>query len=132
MGKLIGIGGVFIKCNDPKKMNEWYKNTLGLTINDYGVLFEFNHISNGNAFLQLGTFPENTDYFGRSEQKYMLNFRVDNLISFLEQRNLTPIEEIAVYEYGKFAHIIDIEGNKIELWEPVDKLFEEEPSNKMF
>lgn len=131
MGNVIGIGGIFIKCKNPKKMNEWYQHVLGLRINDYGVLFEFNHTNSGNAYLQLGTFPEHSDYFGQEEQKYMLNFRVDNLISFLEKRNLTPLEEIAVYEYGKFAHIIDIEGNRIELWEPIDSAFSDEPSNKM-
>lgn len=133
-GKIIGLGGIFIKFKDPSKMNEWYKNILGMNTNDYGVLFAFNQEPKNTGYLQLGTFPENTDYFGEQEQRAMLNFRVSNLESFvakLKSEKVTILDEMETYEYGKFIHISDPEGNRIELWEPIDGAFSNEPSTKM-
>jgi len=135
MAQVIGIGGIFIKFKDPKKMREWYSSTLGMTTNDYGVLFEFNgdtHAQKG--YLQLGTFENSTDYFGATEQQAMLNLRVDNLEQFkieLEKASVSIVNQIESYSYGKFLHIEDPEGNRIELWEPVDKEFEESKDSKM-
>jgi len=133
-GKVIGIGGVFFKFNDPKKMNDWYKNVLGLTTNDYGVLFAFNTKSNATSYLQLGTFEKNSDYFGSPQQQGMINFRVDNmdkLVEKLKENDVQILNDMEEFEYGKFLHISDPEGNRIELWEPVDNAFSEEPSTIM-
>jgi predicted enzyme related to lactoylglutathione lyase len=127
MGKVTGLGGVFIKFKDPKNMNLWYKNVLDLNINDYGVLFAFNHTEGKTGFLQLGTFEANTKYFGREEQQVMLNFRVTELGSFVEElkaKNVKILDEIESYDYGKFIHIEDPEGNRVELWEPIGEDFE--------
>ena len=63
-GKVTGLGGVFIKFKDPQNMMKWYQEVLGLTTNDYGVLFSFNGYDEPKGYLQLGTFPDNSDYFG--------------------------------------------------------------------
>lgn len=126
-GKIIGLGGVFIKFQDPKRMMNWYKEVLGLNTNDYGVLFAYNHSAKQRAFLQLGTFEANTSYFGKAEQGVMLNFRVqniENLITDLKAKNVKVVDELESYDYGKFIHIEDPEGNRIELWEPVGESFE--------
>lgn len=133
MAKVIGLGGVFIKCENPKEMNAWYENTLGLTVNDYGVGFEFIKPNQKKGHLQLGTFDKNSDYFGDKTQQAMLNFRVDNLEEFipiLKARNVTLLTELDAFPYGKFIHIADIDGNRIELWEPVDSVFEKDDSPK--
>ena len=128
MAKVIGVGGIFIKFKDPKVMQTWYSEALGLTTNDYGVLFELNgHAQSQKGHLQLGTFEQSTDYFGVSTQQYMLNFRVDDLSEMIEKltKGKTKIlDTIEEYSYGKFVHIEDPEGNRIELWEPIDGGFE--------
>lgn len=135
-GKIIGLGGVFIKFKDPKVMTKWYKEVLELNTNDYGVLFAYNHSAKQRAFLQLGAFDVTTGYFGKEEQHVMLNFRVINiekLIQELREKNIKIVNEIENYDFGKFIHIEDPEGNRIELWEPVDEAFEtKEPFHDMF
>ncbi|TNE56221.1 MAG: VOC family protein [Bacteroidetes bacterium] len=126
-GKIIGLGGIFLKFKDPKKMNEWYREVLGLESNDYGVLFAYNALVAQRAFLQLGTFDLESSYFGEQKQLAMLNFRVQNLDDFLlrlKSYNVQVLDEVESYEYGRFVHISDPEGNRIELWEPVDQIFE--------
>jgi predicted enzyme related to lactoylglutathione lyase len=136
MAKATGLGGVFIKFKDPTAMNNWYQEILSLNPNDYGILFEFNHSIQAKAYLQLGTFAKDSDYFRKEKQQVMLNFRVDNLeelIEHLKVKKVSILNEMEEYEYGKFLHIEDPEGNTIELWEPVDKEFEtsDDPKNKM-
>ena len=131
MGKAIGIGGIFFKYRDEKAMKKWFEEALGLQANDYGVLFRFNHPDNiSTGFLQLGTFGEKTNYFGSEDQRAMINFRVDDLAGLekhLRSLNTTIVNEIASYDFGKFLHIEDPEGNRIELWEPpVETGFEKE------
>lgn len=133
MAKVIGLGGVFIKFNDPLKMREWYRDVLGMTTNAYGVLFEFGPRSN-TGYLQLGTFDATTDYFGDKNQHYMLNFRVLNLVGLetkLRASGVTIVDSIEEYSYGKFLHILDPEGNRLELWEPVDSEFSANDEPKM-
>lgn len=127
MAKIIGLGGVFIKFNDPKSMNLWYKEVLDMNVNDYGVLFAFNDNSVQKGFMQLGTFDANSTYFGNERQQVMLNFRVNELEIFVEElkaKKVKILDELESYEYGKFIHIEDPEGNRIELWEPMDEVFE--------
>ena len=126
MARVIGIGGIFFKFKNPEAMRTWYKDVLGMTTNPYGVLFEFNGNDAPKGYLQLGTFEEKSDYFGKESQQSMINFRVDDLAALKEeltQNGVTILNEIDEYSYGKFLHIEDPEGNRIELWEPVDTEF---------
>ncbi len=134
MAKAIGIGGVFIKYKDPEAMKSWFETALGLTANEYGVLFRFNNLSEHHGYLQLGTFPVKTDYFGEEKQQIMLNFRVDHLSELVKK--LTTLgtvicDEMEEFDYGKFIHIQDPEGNRIELWEPMDGAFDGEIQQEM-
>lgn len=127
MGKAIGIGGVFIKYKDESTMKSWFESALRLTPNDYGVLFSFNGSTSPKGFLQLGIFPIESEYFGRKEQQFMINFRVENLeelVIHLKAIGTVICDELETYDYGKFIHIEDPEGNRIELWEPIDSGFE--------
>ncbi|MBD79608.1 MAG: glyoxalase [Crocinitomicaceae bacterium] len=126
--KVTGIGGIFFKSEDPKKSREWYKEHLGLSTNEYGSLFEFRKADDPTdpAYLQWSPFEQSTKYFEPSKKEFMINFRVDNLLELkkeLEAQGVTICDEIEEYEYGKFLHIMDHEGNKIELWEPIDNAF---------
>jgi len=126
--KVTGIGGIFFKTKDPEKMKFWYEKNLGLVTNEYGSVFEFRSTDepNNKGYLVWGPFTEDTKYFDPSKKEFMINYRVENLVELLEQLRADGVEivgEIEEYEYGKFAHIVDPEGNKIELWEPVDKVF---------
>ncbi|WP_421869330.1 VOC family protein [Marinoscillum sp.] len=126
--KVIGIGGVFFKTNDPKETKEWYQKHLGLVTDQYGSLFEFRNTHNPEEinYLQWSPFQHDTDYFGDSGQDYMINYRVQNmerLVDKLKAEGVTICDDIAEYEYGKFVHILDANGIKIELWEPVDQVF---------
>jgi predicted enzyme related to lactoylglutathione lyase len=124
-----GIGGIFFKCKDPGKMREWYKTHLGLNTNQYGSVFEWRQGADTTkkGFTQWSPFGEKTKYFEPSTKDFMINYRVDNLemlVDQLKRENVTITDSIETAEYGKFVHIMDIEGNKIELWEPNDIEFE--------
>ncbi|MCJ8292633.1 MAG: VOC family protein [Crocinitomicaceae bacterium] len=135
MAEVIGIGGIFLKFNDPAAMREWYSSVLGMQTNDYGVLFEFNGDNSPNkGQLQLGTFPADSDYFGKGSQQTMINFRVDDLVAFaaiLEEKKVKIVDTLEAFSYGKFLHIEDPEGNRIELWEPVNEGFSESKEPKV-
>jgi predicted enzyme related to lactoylglutathione lyase len=123
MKKVTGIGGIFFKCKDPGKMKEWYKTHLGLNTNDYGATFEWYEADNKKAQTQWTPFKETTKYFDPSAKEFMINYRVaelEALVEELKKEGVTILDEIASYDYGKFVHILDAEGNKIELWEPKD------------
>lgn len=134
MAQVIGLGGVFLRFKNPSQMRAWYEDVLGLTCNDYGVLFKFNATQNQPGYLQLGTFEANTDYFGSLNQQVMINFRVDDIeefLLFLASHHVKIVNEIETYPYGKFLHIEDPEGNRIELWEPIDEEFSSESCTEM-
>ena len=129
MKKVTSIGGIFFKCKDPKKVREWYMNHLGLQTNNYGTVFEWYQgaDSTKKGFTQWSPFKEATKYFEPSSKDFMINYRVEHLAELVEQLKteaVTVVDTIATVEYGKFVHIMDIEGNKIELWEPNDIEFE--------
>lgn len=125
MKKVTGIGGIFFKSKDPKAINEWYKTHLGLDTSPYGTVFSWRHAENPD---QKGTtvwnpFKDDTGYFKPSEKEFMINYRVENLevlVAELKKDGVTIVDAIESYDYGRFVHIMDPEGNKIELWEPVD------------
>ncbi|MDR0927575.1 MAG: VOC family protein [Ignavibacteria bacterium] len=123
--KVTGIGGIFFIANNPDKLNKWYNVNLGLEVNDYGSTFEFRNANNPDEinYLQWSAFAEDTDYFQPSKKDFMINYRVQNLeglVEKLKSNGVTICDAIENYEYGKFVHILDLEGNKIELWEPID------------
>ena len=129
MKKVTGIGGIFFKCKDPSKMREWYKTHLGLNTNQYGAVFEWRQATDSTkkGFTQWSLFAETTKYFEPSTKDYMINYRVadlEGLVEQLKKDGVTIADKIEVVDYGKFVHIIDIEGNKIELWEPNDIEYE--------
>ncbi|MGI6222928.1 MAG: VOC family protein [Prevotella sp.] len=127
MAKVTGIGGVFFKCKDPAKMKQWYKDNLGIESDAYGHTFKWYEEKNSNKVGRTvwSPFPDKTDYFGDSGQQMMLNYRVNNieqLVKDLQAKGVKIVDKIESYEgIGKFVHILDAEGNRIELWEPVEE-----------
>lgn len=123
MKRVTGIGGVFICSENPERLKEWYKTHLGLDIQSWGgSLFRWNDNPQGTTTWSV--FRQGTEYMKPAENKtFMINYRVDNLealLSQLQREGVTAIGEMQVFDYGKFAWILDCDGNKIELWEPVD------------
>ncbi|MFT3677575.1 MAG: VOC family protein [Chitinophagaceae bacterium] len=123
MKKVTGIGGIFFKCKDPNKMKEWYQKHLGLDTNPYGASFEWYEAADSTkkGLTQWTPFPETTKYFEPSQREFMINYRVENLEALVEElkkEGVTIVDKIESYDYGKFVHILDAEGNKVELWEP--------------
>ena len=127
--KVTGIGGIFFKCKEPRKLREWYQQHLGLNINQYGCVFEWwqGADSTKKGFSQWSPFNEKTKYFEPSTKDFMINYRVENLELLVEQLQKDGViitDSLQTFGYGKFIHIMDIEGNKIELWEPNDIEYE--------
>ena len=127
--KVTSVGGIFFKCKDPKKIREWYQKHLGLNTNQYGAVFEWYQgaDSTKKGFLQWSPFNEKTKYFEPSTKDFMINYRVENLAALvdeLKKDTVTIVDTIQSVEYGKFVHVLDVEGNKIELWEPNDVEYE--------
>jgi predicted enzyme related to lactoylglutathione lyase len=123
--KVTGIGGVFVKSEDPAKMREWYAQHLGFKDDKYGSNFEWRKMDKPE---EIGTtvwtpFPNDTKYFGNPDKQFMLNLRVedlDGLLADLKNEGIEQIGETQTFDFGKFAYIQDLEGNKLELWEPKD------------
>jgi predicted enzyme related to lactoylglutathione lyase len=124
--RVTGLGGAFFKSKDPKVLADWYNTHLGLSINEYSyMMFPWRDFENPS--LQKSTtfsiFKESTDYLDPSKSSFMFNFRVNNLddlLADLSSNGVHVVGEIQRFEYGNFGWIMDPEGNKIELWEPVD------------
>lgn len=125
MKKVTGIGGIFFKCKDPGKTKEWYQKHLGISSTQYGTVFEWyeNPDSTKKGQTTWSPFKETTKYFEPSTKDFMINYRVENLEALVEELKkdgVTIVDTIESYDYGKFVHIMDLEGNKVELWEPKD------------
>ncbi|MEM8999451.1 MAG: VOC family protein [Bacteroidota bacterium] len=125
--KVTGIGGIFFKAKDPRAIKKWYGDNLGLSVDDFGSPFEFRNARRPEEvnYLNWDAFNDSTDYFNPSEKEFMINYRVqhiEKLVEKLTQNGVTIIDEVVTYDYGKFVHIMDLEGNKIELWEPIDSV----------
>lgn len=124
MKKVTGIGGIFFKCADPAKMKEWYANHLGLPVAEWGTKFVSRNIDNPEKTeaTAWSPFKQDTKYFEPSEKDFMINYRVENIEGLVEElkgAGVTVVDEVTVYEgFGKFVHILDPEGNKVELWQP--------------
>ena len=130
MKRVTGIGGIFFKTKDPAATKSWYAKHLGFDTDQWGAAFTFRKNENPDkkGYLQWSPFKEDTDYFQPSEKEFMINYRVENLeelVKLLREEGVTICDEIASYDYGKFVHIMDTDGNKIELWEPIDEIFDQ-------
>lgn len=130
MKRVTGLGGIFFKTEDPKKMKEWYGKHLGLQVDEYGASFRWIEVDDKEARVPALTtwspFKQDTTYFQPSEKPFMINYRVKNLETLLKCLNEEGVQIVGTteeYPYGKFAWIMNPEGNKIELWEPKDEGF---------
>lgn len=136
MKRVTAIGGVFFKCKDPKKVKAWYAQHLGLNTDEYGTCFEWRQADREKkGFTQWSPFTETTKYFEPSQKDFMINYRVENLEALVQQlreEGVTITDNIEEFEYGKFVHILDVEGNKIELWEPNDEEFDKIAQGRTF
>jgi predicted enzyme related to lactoylglutathione lyase len=121
-----GFGGIFMKCASPEKLMQWYSKQFGLFFSYSSHTFQWKDFykREHTGHTVLSFFPEDTAYFEPSKKEYMLNLRVENLdklLSDLRSSGVDVMENTESYEYGKFGWLLDPEGNKIELWEPVDE-----------
>ena len=119
MKRVTGIGGLFFRARNPAVLGQWYKEHFGiaLTPGDYNEK-PWSQEAGPTVF---APFPQDTDYFGRAEQQWMLNLRVRDLDGLVEQLRAAKIEvsvDPESYPNGRFARLHDPEGNPIELWEP--------------
>ena len=116
MGRLRGIGGYFLRSDDPPALTRWYREHLGLELDENGVW----HPEPGPTVF--ATFDVGSDYFGSPDQQTMLNFRVDDLpelVARLRAAGDDVSDDIQEMEgVGRFAWVTDPEGNRVELWEP--------------
>lgn len=130
IGRVTGLGGIFIKYNDPEGIKQWYADNLGIRIDEYGTSFEWrkSHNPEQKGFTVWSAFSQASEYFKPSDKEMMINFRVDNLdaiLAKLADKGVYRLKAIEETDYGRFAHIIDPEGLKIELWEADDSAYDQ-------
>jgi len=121
MKRVIGVGGVFFRAENPKALAAWYEKHLGI---DFAgkTYADFPFHEREKGWTAFSIFERNTKYFEPSEKQFMINLRVENLVELLKvlrEEGVRVFDEIEDGNYGKFGWILDIENNKIELWEPV-------------
>lgn len=118
MKRVTGIGGVFFKSPDPKRLTEWYRVHLGFDVSEWGgVAFRWS----GAGTTAWSPFKQDSDYFAPSTAPFMFNYRVDDLhalLAALRAEGCQVEDKVDESEYGKFGWVIDPDGNKVELWEP--------------
>ena len=124
---ITGIGGIFFKSENPDATSAWYADNLGLKTDPYGAVFEFRNANRPNEqnYLRWSPMTDTTTYFQPSGKNFMINYRVRHIEALVEKmkaNGVTVVDTITEFEYGKFVHILDPEGNAIELWEPVDSV----------
>jgi catechol 2,3-dioxygenase-like lactoylglutathione lyase family enzyme len=122
-GRILGIGGVFFKSANRDQMREWYAKHLGLADKGQGVMLPWReHDDPNKEHVTVWTvFPASTDYFDPGRAPFMINYIVDDLDALLDRLKLegVKIDPNRMNEsYGRFAWIYDLDGNKIELWQP--------------
>ena len=125
MKRVTGIGGMFFTCRDPKATLDWYRTHLGIDAAEWGG-FAFQWTEKGNpdqtGYTVWSAFPHDTEHFAPSQHPYMVNYRVDDLdalIAALKEEGVQVVGEVQEHPNGKFAWVLDPEGRKVELWEPV-------------
>lgn len=125
MARVTGIGGVFFKSNaDNKALAEWYQENLGIALEDWGggILNWTEDGAEDGGLTVWSVAEKNSEWFAPSSSSFMINYRVDDLIELLEQLKASGVEIVQgpeSHENGKFAWIMDPDGNKVELWEPM-------------
>lgn len=129
MSRVKGIGGIFIRSSNPKTTKEWYARHLGLNMDAWGTNFEWRLTDKpeSKAFTQWSLIDANDTRVIPKGASFVINYRVENLVELVEQlrgEGVNVIDTIQEFSYGKFVHIEDIEGNKIELWEANDIEYE--------
>ena len=124
--RVTGIGGIFFKTDDPNATKDWYNKHLGFNTDDWGCTFWWKDKDGNKCSTQWSPFKQESNYFEPSKKDFMFNYRVENLVELLDElkkEGVTVIDKIEEFEYGKFGWILDLDGNKIELWEPKDAAF---------
>lgn len=122
--RVTGLGGLFFKAKDPKALGSWYKDRLGLPVEDWGgCVFPWREDGNPKKKGQTvwSPFEATTDYFKPSRKAFMMNFRVEDLdkvLAELEAEGVKVSDAREESEFGKFGWVMDPEGNKVELWQP--------------
>ena len=121
-GIITGLGGVFVKCTDRAALLRWYQEVLKFPFDGHGANFPFPETDKkaDRGYQVWAPFKSDSDYFGPSTKEFMINFRVrgiETLLKRLKSEGVSQVGELEVYDYGKFAWILDPEGTKIELWE---------------
>jgi predicted enzyme related to lactoylglutathione lyase len=130
MKKVTGIGGIFFKCKDVAATKKWYQKHLGLEVDEYGCTFwQAKSVElDAKASQQWSPFKKESDYFEPGKQEFMINYRVADLVELIKelgQQGVEIVGEMQEYDYGKFGWIMDCDGRKVELWEPLNEhLFE--------
>lgn len=122
MAKVIGVGGVFFKSADVPALRSWYAAVLGVEIGDHGAFFTpAAAAARAGAGTVYSPFRDTTDYFAPSTHDFMVNLMVDDLDGVLARAAEAGVLPIHRQDeaYGRFAHVIDPEGRKLELWEPI-------------
>jgi len=124
MARITGIGGVFLRSQDPQALAKWYSEHLGITLSDFnGTGFQWSdEVPAGTGMTTWSAFPADTSYFGDGPQATMINYRVDDLDALLAQLAVGGVwiePKREDYSYGRFAWIKDCDGNRLELWQPV-------------
>jgi predicted enzyme related to lactoylglutathione lyase len=123
MGKVIGVGGVFFKSEDPEATREWYTRVLGIEFESWGgvVFVPADAAAQPGAATVFSPFEASSDYFAPSEERFMINLMVDDLDAMLARCASEGVETVlhmAGEANGDFAHVMDPDGRKIELWQP--------------
>lgn len=126
MERVQGIGGIFFKSPDPKALSAWYAQHLGVPLQGWGgaaFAWSEQHDPHKTATTVWSPFSADTQYFAPSTASFMINFRVASLDRMLEQLRaggVTVDEKVQRSEYGNFGWCMDLDGNRVELWEPPD------------
>mgnify|MGYP006282714087 CR=1 FL=1 len=128
MKRATGIGGIFFKTKNPERARDWYRDHLGLDTDQWGTCFEWKQTedSGKKGFTQWTPASRDSKMFAE-HQDFMINYRVSDLtklVDVLKQEGVKVLDEIEEFEYGKFVHIEDPEGHRIQLWEPNDEEFD--------
>jgi catechol 2,3-dioxygenase-like lactoylglutathione lyase family enzyme len=131
--RVIGIGGIFFKARDPERLRAWYRDHLGLAVDEWGGVY-FDGRRTSPTGRQAGTvwsvFPDHTDYFGPGSAAFMINYRVENLdavLAALRAQGCAVDDRVESSEFGRFGWVSDPEGNRLELWEPPSAAGESTP-----
>jgi catechol 2,3-dioxygenase-like lactoylglutathione lyase family enzyme len=123
MARVTGIGGVFLRSKDAKALSAWYAQHLGVKLHDHGgtSFMWTDEVPKGTGMTAWSPFPKDTKYFGDGDQAAMINYRVDDLDALLAELTAKGIwvdPKREDFSYGRFAWIKDLDGNRVELWEP--------------